>query len=226
MEKVFTIRALKVLINIGIALTVISFALTLFFSYFIYQTTPKDNELKQGNLTIKSSSTTSFQFPVKTTRFSIPSDIVFSDNHKTFIPKEVSGKFGIYLNYGDSQNPMIILTLAYIIVVFVIIMWMLLYLRKIILNVERGEIFTNENIKRLKTLGVISLAYPLYKFLESKVLLHLIFSKLQLPAGFTPDISSQKEITMACVILTFVFFIMASIFQYGKKLKEDQELTI
>jgi hypothetical protein len=226
MEKIFNIRIFKVLISLGITATLVSFILTLIFTYFLYKTSPNDNELKQGNLTIKNSSASSIQFPLKTTQFSVPEDLIFSSDHKTFIPKEVSGKFGIYLNYGDSQNPLIVLTFMYLIVAFVSIMWILLLLRKVIINVEKGEIFTNENIIRLKILGIVSLIYPMYKVLESQILVQLIFRKLTLPHGFAPDIASQKEITFACVILTFVFFIMASIFQYGKKLKDDQELTI
>jgi hypothetical protein len=221
MEKVFNIRNFKALINLGIAIAIISFVFILFFLYTVYSAKAVVNGELKGP-----SSTSSLLIPLKTTHFSIPSDVVLSKNHKTAFPMEVTGKFGIYLNDGDSQNQMAILLFGYILVAYIILMWMLFYLRKILLNVEKGEIFTQENISRLKTLGIISLIYPVYKFLESKVLLHLVFSRLQLPDGFSPDIASHKEITIACILLTFIFFTMASFFQYGKKIKEDQELTI
>ena len=94
---------------------------------------------------------------------------------------------------------------------------------RLLMDIRSGDPFSDENIKRLRFLSICCFAIPITVFLIN-VLIRLIFYRY-----FTADIQLSKDawsiflrpFTIG-IIVTALYFA----FRQGKKLKEEQDLTI
>jgi hypothetical protein len=98
-----------------------------------------------------------------------------------------------------------------------ILMYMLFIFRKLLLNFQKLKIFENENAYLLRKIGNLLLIEALIYFLV-EFSLQLLVDKIKIQIGFGPFIY--------LISLGLFFHVLAEVFKMGKKIKEENELTI
>ena len=91
-------------------------------------------------------------------------------------------------------------------------------------QMKRGSYFSIQIYKRIKRIGFLMLAYPIYFFINSVVFSCYFVSDLNLMGqvyDIKPDYSLLTEIVTVLVI-----FVFAEIYRAGIEMKEESEFTI
>ncbi|TKC06926.1 DUF2975 domain-containing protein [Pedobacter frigoris] len=90
-------------------------------------------------------------------------------------------------------------------------------------EIARGNPFSETNVKRLKRMATILFAIPIFLF-SFNSLLYLIFQRY-----FTPDVKMSADIWAFLwkpAILGLIFTALYFAFRQGKRLKDEQDLTV
>lgn len=92
-----------------------------------------------------------------------------------------------------------------------------------LIEIARGTPFSDSNVKRLRRMAAIFFAIPVFLFLLN-LFLYLIFHRY-----FTSDVKMSSEIWSSLwkpAALGVIFTALYIAFRQGKKLKEEQDLTV
>lgn len=120
------------------------------------------------------------------------------------------------------KNTMDVIILVLGICLAVYLLWLVLEFFAFILDLSRGKVFTDKNIKSLRLIGVSLLIIPIILFLLN-LLTRLIFNSY-----FTPDVVlSNVYISLwKIIVVGFVFYVLYRAFKAGKALKDEHNLTV
>jgi hypothetical protein len=88
---------------------------------------------------------------------------------------------------------------------------------------RREDPFGPGTIRGLRWLGVLFLVQFLAEFIATVIVPHSGFSELSLHSGMFEDLSSGTGASLTCAI---VFLTLSWVLEYGRKMKEEQALTI
>jgi len=92
-----------------------------------------------------------------------------------------------------------------------------------LLDLSRGLVFTTENLRRLLTIAISLLAFPIL------ILLLNLLIKLVFLDYFTKDVVLNNNIfkdKWENIVAGILFLLLYKAFRQGKKLKDEQELTV
>lgn len=111
------------------------------------------------------------------------------------------------------------LAIAFIVVIYFLLGGFIQFL----LEIARGNPFSETNVKRLKRMATILFAIPVFVFLLN-LLLYLIFQSY-----FTANVRMSSDIWAFLwkpAILGIIFTALYFAFRQGKRLKDEQDLTV
>ena len=94
---------------------------------------------------------------------------------------------------------------------------------KFIVDVSKGFSFTSENVFRLKLISLSLLGFPIVSFLLN-LLMYPVFSSY-----FTDDVVLNTRAwsnDWIIIVVGIVFLLLFKAFRQGKKLKDEQDLTV
>jgi hypothetical protein len=99
--------------------------------------------------------------------------------------------------------------------------------RRMLLSAERGNVFTHDNIRNVRLVGILIIASSAAKLLSAGMLLHRMASFLasRMPAG-GPSLETSVDGNAAAVVTGLMILVLAQVFRHGLALKEDSDLTI
>ena len=116
------------------------------------------------------------------------------------------------------------------IVMFVVMLLIVTYIfyliaafLKFIVDVSKGLSFTSENVFRLKLISLSLLGFPIAAFLLN-LLMYPVFSSY-----FTDDVTLNTRAwrnDWIIIVVGIVFLLLYKAFRQGKKLKDEQDLTV
>ena len=146
-------------------------------------------------------------------RYNAPSDVRYSKQHKcVMIPISKTA-------YGVISLSFEVFALATVILALFLISGFI----NLILDLAKGLSFTTQNLKRLKRISYALIILPLFIFVLN-LLLRLLFNKY-----LDGDVELDPEIwahTWRIVAVGIIFYALFEAFKQGKKLKDEQDLTV
>lgn len=98
-----------------------------------------------------------------------------------------------------------------------------LYFLRLVIAINRSEIFSWNNVHRLRKVGTLLLLGFLLQWAQLWLLFHRLDDVFAMQ-GYS--LSLREAITLSNLLLGLVALIVAEVFAIGLKLKEEQELTI
>jgi len=121
-------------------------------------------------------------------------------------------------------NPFALSYFTFVIIGLIFSFYQLKQIKDLINDVIKGEIFTTENINRLKKFGIVELLYIpisiLYYYLTSYIFEHSTIFNHDLKVSM-----DGKELGQF-LMHGLEYLILAGIFAFGLKLKQENDLTI
>ncbi len=106
----------------------------------------------------------------------------------------------------------------------IVFIFLLIYLGKFIISINKGRIFVRENSKRLNSISICLLIMAFLSVI-SGIVTYTMFSSLNIK-GATLDVSPNWEIPWTNLLLGFITMLIAQTWKRGIMLREDQEMTI
>lgn len=97
------------------------------------------------------------------------------------------------------------------------------YMQKIILDIRNSDAFNDRNIKRIRSIGVLIMFAPVTEWIMQIGFNYWFAMKYSFP---DMAIESTKELGWSVFIIGLLIYTLGYAFTEGKKLKEEQELTI
>jgi hypothetical protein len=142
----------------------------------------------------------------------------------------------VRLDYSDISKGLTITNIS-IMLLSIASTWIwlvLLYqLVKIVKSIRENRVFERKNIKRIKRIGVVFLAFPILARLKDLLFSQAVAESLEIP-GYTvikekgfwifPSIISL-EVLLGFLIMLLIF-LLAQVFAYGMMLKTENDLTV
>lgn len=137
----------------------------------------------------------------------------------------VSASFGQLAVSVDTKPSVLsrIVTILLVIADYVAIIWALVLFVRLIIAINRSDIFNWKNVRRLRRLGVmliVSFGCALSIALLSLYNVKKVFAM----SGYSLTMGEMVQITS--LVLGLSALIVAEVFAIGLKMKEEQELTI
>lgn len=151
----------------------------------------------------------------------ILNDSVFNEKSGEY----VSASFGQLAVSVDTKPSVLsrIVTILLVIADYVAIIWALVLFVRLIIAINRSDIFNWKNVRRLRRLGVmliVSFGCALSIALLSLYNVKEVFAM----SGYSLTMGEMVQITS--LVLGLSALIVAEVFAIGLKMKEEQELTI
>lgn len=106
---------------------------------------------------------------------------------------------------------------------FVTVIWAVVLFIRIIIAINKSEIFNWRNVRRLRRLGVLLIIGFACSFLKSLLTVYNVGKVLSL-ANYSLSIADMVHTTS--LVLGLSALIVAEVFAIGLRIKEEQELTI
>lgn len=107
--------------------------------------------------------------------------------------------------------------------VFVTTVWALVLFIKLIVRINRSDIFNWRNVRRLRRLGLLLLLAFGCTLLQEWLKLQAVRQVLEMP-GY--ELTLSDTVKGSTLLLGLCALIVAEVFAIGLKMKEEQELTI
>lgn len=148
-------------------------------------------------------------------------DSVYNEKSGTYVPASF-GQMAVSVDTKPSVLSRIV-TLLLVIADYVAIIWALVLFIRLIIAINRSDIFNWKNVRRLRRLGVmliVSFGCALFIALLSVYNLKNVFAM----PGYSLTMGDMVQITS--LMLGLSALIVAEVFAIGLKMKEEQDLTI
>ena len=116
-----------------------------------------------------------------------------------------------------------IVSLLILIVNYVAIVWAVVLFIRLIVSINKSDIFNWKNVRRLRRLGVLLIIGFVCTFLLAFLSFHNV-EKVFSVTGYSLSMADMVHITS--LVLGISALIVAEVFAIGLKMKEEQELTI
>src|SRR5688572_9942661 len=127
------------------------------------------------------------------------------------------------LRFPAPEGPFLFLNAAFLIALFLVAIWGLGQLHKVVSTMRKGQPFVAANAKRLRRVAVAAFAGEVLR--AGLVFVDQFYAKTHFTAaGLLFDASFNVD--FFDVFLAFVIFAIAEVFAAGTRLDEDQALTI
>ena len=127
------------------------------------------------------------------------------------------------LRFRTPEGPFLFLNAAFLFVIFLVAIWGLEQLHRVVGTMRRGQPFVAANATRLRRVAVSVIAGEL--LWATVVFFNQFYAKTHFTAaGLLFDASFNVD--FFAVFLAFVIFAIAEVFAAGTRLDEDQALTI
>lgn len=148
-------------------------------------------------------------------------DSVFNEKSSSYAPASYGR---MIVSVDTHQGKLSSITLGLIgLVVPITMVWALVLFIKVIIAINRSNIFNWRNVKRLFRMGVLLIICFCCKFLSSYIALHEIREEFSV-SGYSLSMPDFTETTT--LLLGLLALIVAEVFAIGLRLKEEQDLTI
>lgn len=108
---------------------------------------------------------------------------------------------------------------------WVLCIFVLYQFTRIFRNLDRGEIFREENIRRIRYIALAIPAIPITGFAASRILAGITYT-VDGHTITTATPAAQFEYVLFGSLLALVIFALVEIFRSGAQLQQEQELTI
>lgn len=121
------------------------------------------------------------------------------------------------------RNIVNIVLLGVVILIVAYIFYLVAAFLKFIVDVSKGFSFTSKNVFRLKLISLSLLGFPIASFLLN-LLMYPIFSSY-----FTDDVVLNTRAwsnDWKIIVVGIIFLLLFKAFRQGKKLKDEQDLTV
>lgn len=108
-------------------------------------------------------------------------------------------------------------------VLFATILLVTILLRKIIFSIKENNVFSSENVNRIKFIGLVIIILPIIHNILNYIYYNLFISNINITniqLSYKPDISLGTSLYGALIL------ILANVFREGNKMKNEIELTV
>ena len=106
---------------------------------------------------------------------------------------------------------------------FVATVWALVLFIRLIVSINKSDIFSWRNVRRLRRLGILLLAAFGCALLQEWIKLQAVRQVLEIP-GY--ELTLSDAVRGSTLLLGLCALIVGEVFAIGLKMKEEQELTI
>lgn len=111
-------------------------------------------------------------------------------------------------------------------IIYFSIISIIFLLRKILQSIYKGDIFIDENIKRLKLISIIIIAAPLVLYLITDLFLVYLPKEIVINKGELTIIPSASSIVLPYLLFGALIYIFAYAFEKGFEIKKENDLTV
>lgn len=106
---------------------------------------------------------------------------------------------------------------------YVVIIWAVVLFIRLIVAINRSDIFNWKNVRRLRRLGILLIISFCCTFFTASLTLHNVEKVFAMP-GYSLSMTDMVHITS--LVLGLSALIVAEVFAIGLRMKEEQDLTI
>lgn len=153
--------------------------------------------------------------------FSEFTDSVYNEKTGTYVPA-LYGQLLISVPVKTSHAVMAVVSLVQILGIVASVVGIILFI-KLIVSINRSLIFSWQNVRRLRWLGVALIFHYLC------MLIPLVVAGSEVNEVFALrgyELHQSDLVSVITLVLAIVSFIVAEVFAIGLKMKEEQDLTI
>ena len=148
-------------------------------------------------------------------------DSVYNEKTGEYVPAAY-GQMIVSVNTQPSVLSRIV-SLLILILNYVAIVWAVVLFIRLIVSINKSDIFNWKNVRRLRRLGVLLIIGFVCTFLLAFLSFHNV-EKVFSVTGYSLSMADMVHITS--LVLGISALIVAEVFAIGLKMKEEQELTI
>lgn len=148
-------------------------------------------------------------------------DSVYNARTQCYVPAAYAS---LLVSVETRQNKATAVTSGVLgLLVFVATVWALVLFIKLIVRINKSDIFNWRNVRRLRRLGLLLLVAFGSTLLQEWLKLQAIRQALEIP-GY--DLTLPDTVKGSTLLLGLCALIVAEVFSIGLKMKEEQDLTI
>lgn len=148
-------------------------------------------------------------------------DSVFNARTRSYVPASYAALL-VSVETRPDKVPAIASGLLGLLV-FVATVWALVLFIKLIVSINKSDIFSWRNVRRLRRLGLLLLASFGCALLQEWMKLQAVRRALEIP-GY--DLTLSDAVQGSTLLLGLCALIVGEVFAIGLKMKEEQDLTI
>ena len=148
-------------------------------------------------------------------------DSVYNEKTGEYVPAAY-GQMIVSVNTQPSVLSRIV-SLLILILNYVAIVWAVVLFIRLIVSINKSDIFNWKNVRRLRRLGILLIVGFVCTFLLAFLSFHNV-EKVFSVTGYSLSMADMVHITS--LVLGISALIGAEVFAIGLKMKEEQELTI
>lgn len=148
-------------------------------------------------------------------------DSIYNEKSGEYVPATF-GQLLVSVDAHPGTVSRVISTLA-LMANYVVIIWAVVLFIRLIVSINRSDIFNWKNVRRLRRLGVMLMLSFGCSLLTSFITFYNVKKVFSVP-GYQLNMTDTVEITS--LVLGISALIVAEVFAIGLRMKEEQELTI
>lgn len=155
-------------------------------------------------------------------------ELDFGSHMIALTPKKLQGTLEIFTDQSHGfSHPLLITALLFRLLEYTIIVGIFYQARQFMRKIVGKNFFVPANINRLKWMGHLFFASMLLFIFEMAVVrIYMFHNRIFLPDKVSYDTGEVWTSTFDGLLSVFICYMFAGIFQYGMKLREEQELTV
>lgn len=148
-------------------------------------------------------------------------DSIYNEKSGEYVPATF-GQLLVSVDAHPGTMSRVISTLA-LMANYVVIIWAVVLFIRLIVSINRSDIFNWKNVRRLRRLGIMLMLSFGCSFLSTFITFYNVKKVFSVP-GYQLNMTDMVEITS--LVLGISALIVAEVFAIGLRMKEEQELTI
>lgn len=148
-------------------------------------------------------------------------DSIYNEKSGEYVPATF-GQLLVSVDAHPGTVSRVISTLA-LMANYVVVIWAVVLFIRLIVSINRSDIFNWKNVRRLRRLGIMLMLSFGCSFLTSFITFYNV-KKVFSVSGYQLNMTDMVEITS--LVLGISALIVAEVFAIGLRMKEEQELTI
>lgn len=148
-------------------------------------------------------------------------DSVYNEKSGEYVP----ASYGQMIVSVDTQPGVLskVISVLVLLADYVAIIWAVVLFIRLIVAINRSDIFNWKNVRRLRNLGILLIISFCCTFFSAFLTLHNVEKVFAVP-GYSLSMTDMVHITS--LVLGLSALIVAEVFAIGLRMKEEQDLTI